>query len=74
MGNLVSILFKCGPDFLDELRLKYLPDGSRVASNIVSRQLRAVDCDEDGGIVMREIAIGLCAAGGCCPYYLGIPT
>jgi hypothetical protein len=40
----------------------------------VSRQLQAVDCDEDGGIVMREIAVGLCAAGGCCPYYLGIPT
>jgi hypothetical protein len=34
MGNLVSILFKCGPDFLEELRLQYLPDGSRVASNI----------------------------------------
>jgi hypothetical protein len=31
---------------------------------IVSRQLQAVDCDEAGGIVMREIAVGLCAAGG----------
>jgi hypothetical protein len=33
-------------------------------SHIVSRQLQAVDCDEGGGIVMREIAVGLCAARG----------
>ena len=31
---------------------------------VVSRQLQAVDCDVDGGIVMREIVVGLCAAGG----------
>jgi hypothetical protein len=30
----------------------------------VSRQLQAVDCDVDGGIVMREIAVGLCVARG----------
>jgi hypothetical protein len=30
----------------------------------VSRQLQAVDCDVDGGIVMREIAGGLCVARG----------
>jgi hypothetical protein len=30
----------------------------------VSRQLQAVDCDEDDGIVMREIAVGLRAARG----------
>jgi hypothetical protein len=30
----------------------------------VSRQLQAVDCDVDGGIVMKEIAVGLCVARG----------
>jgi hypothetical protein len=31
---------------------------------LVSRQLQAVDCDVDGGIVMKEIAVGLCVARG----------
>jgi predicted ATP-dependent serine protease len=30
----------------------------------VSRQLQAVDYDVDGGIVMKEIAVGLCLARG----------
>jgi hypothetical protein len=30
----------------------------------VSRQLQAVDCDVDGGIVMKEIAVSLCVARG----------
>jgi hypothetical protein len=41
--------------------MQHIPDHNVLA---VSRQLQAVDCDEDDGIVMREIAVGLCAAGG----------
>jgi hypothetical protein len=35
-----------------------------IGNGIVSRQLQAVDCDVDGRIVMREIAVGLCVARG----------
>jgi hypothetical protein len=37
---------------------------SSTLGGCVSRQLQAVDCDVDGGIVMREIAVGLCVARG----------
>jgi hypothetical protein len=37
---------------------------SSTLEGCVSRQLQAVDCDVDGGIVMREIAVGLCVARG----------
>jgi hypothetical protein len=39
-------------------------NGAKIYKVIVSRQLQAVDCDVDGGIVMREIAVGLCVARG----------
>jgi hypothetical protein len=35
-----------------------------IKKECVSRQLQAVDCDVDGGIIMREIAVGLCTARG----------
>jgi hypothetical protein len=40
----------------------------------VSRQLQAVDCDVDGGIVMKEIAVGLCVARGLLSSLSRIPT
>jgi hypothetical protein len=41
---------------------------------VVSRQLQAVDCDVDGGIVMKEIAVGLCVARGLLSSLSRIPT
>jgi hypothetical protein len=37
---------------------------SSTLGGCVSRQLQAVDYDVDGGIVIREIAVGLCVARG----------
>jgi hypothetical protein len=40
----------------------------------VSRQLQAVNYDVDGGIIMKEIAVGLCVVRGLLSSLSGIPT
>jgi hypothetical protein len=41
--------------------------GSAFKKSSRDRKLSAVDCDRNGGIVMREIAVRLCVARGLLP-------